>query len=90
MEITITDSNKLDIFSSIFQNIKLFTTAITLQCDKERMYIQTMDSSKISIVEIIIPAKWFSTYKCDSIISIKLFSTWCSNIISKYFIGNTG
>ena len=89
MEITITDSNKLDIFSSIFQNIKLFTTAITLQCDKERMYIQTMDSSKISIVEIIIPAKWFSTYKCDSNISISISTIIFYKLLSSRDKGQT-
>ena len=70
MDITINDINKLDIFTNLFQNIKLFTGSINIHCNKERMYIQTMDTSKISIVDIMIPKEWFCSYHCDSPIVI--------------------
>lgn len=66
MNISIKNPAKADIFASIFQHIKLFTDQINIMFDPDRMYIQTMDNSRVSVVEISIPNKWFDVYEKTS------------------------
>ena len=62
MNIVINNLQKADCFATIFQHIKLLTEHINISFEKERLYIQAMDSSKVSIFEIIIPEEWFDEY----------------------------
>jgi proliferating cell nuclear antigen len=62
MEFKIEDPLKIEIFTSIFQNIKYLTENICIHFTNDHMYVQTMDSSKISILEINIPHSWFDYY----------------------------
>ena len=64
MNIKINNLNKVEVFAAIFQNMKLFAEHINIDCNEDRMYIQTMDNSKISILEINIPSSWFCSYSC--------------------------
>jgi proliferating cell nuclear antigen PCNA len=63
INIRITDQQKAETFTAIFQHIKLFTDQINLIFEKERLYIQSMDSCRISIFEVFLPATWFDTYE---------------------------
>ena len=65
MNIHITNIQKSEIFTSIFQHIRLFTEHINITFSKERMYLQSMDSSRVSIFELILPAEWFDIYDFD-------------------------
>lgn len=65
MEIQITQQGRADIFTSLFQYIKLFTENINVICNKERLFIQAIDKSHISIFEIYLPNSWFDVYKID-------------------------
>lgn len=62
MDIQINDSHKADCFGSLFQNIKFLTDCINISFTVEHMYIQAMDSSRVSIFEIFIPSTWFDVY----------------------------
>lgn len=62
MEIIILDPVKAELFTSIFHNIKIFTDNISMICKTTGIYIQTMDSSRVSIIELAIPSIWFDTY----------------------------
>jgi len=65
------DSAKADTFTAIFQHIKNFTDQINIDFSNEKMYIQTMDSAHVSIVEIGIPSEWFAGgYECPIAITI--------------------
>lgn len=66
MNIIINNSQKAECFAGIFQHIKLFTEQINILFEKERMYIQAMDSSRISIFEITLPKEWFDLYEHTS------------------------
>jgi proliferating cell nuclear antigen len=70
MEICINSLTKLETFVTIFQNMKLITDSVNIDCNEERMYIQTMCTSKISILEITIPKAWFCTYSCPTPINV--------------------
>lgn len=85
MEITIDDSSKADVFTSVFQHIKLFTEQITLVCDKSQMRMQCMDNAHVAILELTLPAIWFTTYKLsnpDETIRIGFNSTFLHRILA--------
>lgn len=63
MNVQILDLTKADVFASLFQHIKLFTEYINIMFEPGRMYIQAMDSSRVSIFEIHLPASWFDSYQ---------------------------
>lgn len=66
MNIEISDYGKCEQFSNMFQHIKLFSDYINIIFNKDKMYLQTMDSSRVSIFEIILPNIWFDTYEINS------------------------
>ena len=63
MNIYISNLSKSDAFSTIFQHIRLFTDHINITFSKERMYFQSMDSSRVSIFELTLPCDWFDIYE---------------------------
>lgn len=72
MNIVINDLAKADTFAAIFQHIKLMTESINILFENERMYIQSIDSSRISIFEIELPKTWFSEYTKSTTSTITL------------------
>jgi hypothetical protein len=62
MEIVISNPIKADIFTGIFQNMKTFTEHIAILFKDTGIYLQTMDSARVSIVELSLPATWFDKY----------------------------
>jgi len=82
MNIHINNLTKIDTFSIIFQNLRLFTDNVNIDCNDERMYIQTMDHNKISILEINIPSSWFCEYSCP----IPIVLGMNANVFSKILL----
>jgi proliferating cell nuclear antigen PCNA len=74
-------SSKPDIFTCIFQNLRSFTENLSIIFKPEGMYFQTMDSSRISIIELNLPNIWFDSYiftgKTDIVLGVS------SNILSR-------
>jgi hypothetical protein len=72
---------KAETFVALFQHIKLFTEHINILFQSDKMFVQGMDSSRVSIFEINLPAAWFDKYEltqdCDVTIGINV------NILSK-------
>jgi proliferating cell nuclear antigen PCNA len=64
MEITITNAAKADLFASIFQNIRPFTEHLSVSFTPDGLYLQTMDSARVSIIELTIGKEWFDSYTC--------------------------
>jgi len=62
MDLQLHHSQKADIFTGLFQHIKLFTDHINISFDTEQMFIQAMDNSHVSIFEIYLPSSWFDVY----------------------------
>jgi len=84
MNICIQQIQKAEIFAGLFQHIKSFTEDVNIMFEKDRMYIQTMDSSRVSIIEMSLPAGWFDVYenKTPSTITIGLKSTILYKILN--------
>jgi len=66
MNVVIKNRENARVFSSMFQNIRLFCEHINLMFSADRLYAQGMDSSHISIFELSIPKTWFDTYEYTS------------------------
>ena len=62
MEIQLNQPGRADTFTSLFQHIKLFTDNINVNFQPDRMFIQAMDSSRVSIFELYLPKSWFDVY----------------------------
>jgi proliferating cell nuclear antigen len=72
MEIHIDNPQKAECFGTLFQHIKLLTEQINIIFDKTKMYVQAIDSSHVSILEITIPKEWFGKYALTSESNVKL------------------
>jgi proliferating cell nuclear antigen len=70
MEIVIQKPNRCEIFTTLFQHMKLFSEHINIHFNDDHMFIQGMDSSHISVYEIKLPSDWFEKYTIDSRIII--------------------
>jgi proliferating cell nuclear antigen PCNA len=62
MNISLKNSDRADKFAYIFQNMKLFTGQINMLFEENRLYIQAMDSARVSIFEVEIDKSWFDVY----------------------------
>lgn len=63
MNVVLRNPQKAESFSSLFQHIKLFTDHVNIMFEKEHMYLQSMDSSRVSVFEIKLESTWFDTYE---------------------------
>lgn len=74
---------KSDIFQQIFQNIKVFTDAITLHVSPETgLYLQCMDSSHVSITHFTIPPTWFETFEIQEATVLSFQSSLFAKIMA--------
>ena len=62
MMITINDPTKANKFATLFQNLRVFTQEVFIVLEEEKLYIQCMDTSHISMLEISIDKSWFDNY----------------------------
>jgi len=63
MNIIINDPQKAECFSTLFQHMKLFTETTNVMLEEDRLFIQAMDSARVSILELSLPAGWFDKYE---------------------------
>ena len=62
MNIQIEDPIKAELFVSIFQHIPKFTEYVNIMLEADRFYVQSINSSHVIIMEVVLPASWFSVY----------------------------
>ena len=62
MKLVIDDIEKAQIFSIIFQHLKHITEYVNLSLKDDKLYIQAMDSSKISVFEVHLLSSFFTNY----------------------------
>lgn len=70
MEILIKNTTNSDIFTTLFQHMKLFTENLNVYFNQDKVFIQGMDRAHVSVFEINLPEPWFDTYKLDTEITI--------------------
>ena len=84
MKIVLKSSNKLIKLLELFKIIKSLNSFCTLYCNKERIFIQTMDDSHITLLNINIKKDWFESYECDENENISFNSTIITSILNLY------
>ena len=62
MNIQIDNVVKAELFVSIFQHIPKFTEHVNIMLEADRFYVQSINSSHVIIMEVVLPAAWFSVY----------------------------
>lgn len=62
MDIKIKSQLKAECFSTLFQNLRIFTDSISIHFKKTGVYVQTMDAARVSIIELNLPKEWFDEY----------------------------
>ena len=62
MKVQISNLAKAETFSTIFQNMKLFSENINLVFTDDKMFVQAIDSGRVSVLELNIPSAWFDLY----------------------------
>ena len=82
MKLEINDIQKADIFTQIFQNVKLFSTSVCLTFEQERLYVQGMDSNHVSIFEINLLKDWFNNYEINNPTTIGISTTIFHKILT--------
>jgi len=70
MNVLLNHPSKIEAFTTIFQSIRNLTQTINIQFNADRMYVQTMDSARISILEVCLAASWFGEYTCAQPVSL--------------------
>lgn len=63
MEILINNTTNGEIFTTLFQHMKLFTEHVNVYFREDELFIQGMDKSHVSIFEIKLPKGWFDKYE---------------------------
>lgn len=62
MNIQIEDPIKAELFVAIFQHVPKFTDHVNIMLEADRFYVQSINSSHVIIMEVVLPASWFSVY----------------------------
>ena len=84
MNIIITNSAKADLFGALFQHVRLFTEHVNITFEKDRVFVQSMDSSRVSVFELSLPDTWFDVYEhtADSAITLGVPATMLFKILN--------
>jgi len=82
MNIELKDSAKCEIFSMIFQHMKLFSETINIHFKTDGLSVQTMDNSHVSIIEVSIPNTWFEVYNIEKDITLGINTILLFKVLS--------
>ena len=80
----ITNLQHADCFVALFQHVKSFSENINIIFNEDKMYIQCMDSSKVSVFEIFLPKEWFDSYELvnDTSVTIGISSNMLFKVLN--------
>lgn len=89
MNLTIQDATKLYTFTYILQNIKSLTDFVEIHFKPDGVYMQTLDSSRITIVEFKLSNEWFDDYNFGENVSLGINTNIIFKIFSTYQKGHS-
>jgi len=89
MHLTISEPTKLYTFTYVLQNIRSFTEFIELHFKEDGLYMQTLDSSRITIMELKLSNTWFDAYEFSENITLGINSNIIAKILSTYQKGHS-
>ena len=68
MEVVIRSSEKVKKLAHLFHHLKNIINDVNINFTEDQMYIQGMDASHASLIEVQIKQEWFDEYKIDGIV----------------------
>jgi len=87
MHIIIQDKTRAKEFAAIFRGIKTFVDDINISFYSQGgqgMYVQSMDSSHVMLMEISLPENWFDQYEVPTAVTLGLKSALLRTIMSAH------
>ena len=63
MDICISNNTNAELFAIIFQHVKIFCEHVNVMFEDQQLFVQCLDSTRVSIMEIRLPSGWFDTYE---------------------------
>lgn len=81
MKLNINDNNKISIFSTIFKQLKNFTSDINIHFYNDKFYIQFLDNNHICLCETVLNKSWFDHYNVKNTETIGLNTDILQKII---------
>jgi len=78
----LTQNEKVEQFVTVFSNLKGFTEYVTLRLEQEKLFVQGMDSSHISMFEINLSKDWFDVYSVEEDIVIGIATDTLQKVLS--------
>lgn len=84
MDIVLKEHTKCEQFATLFQHMKTFSDHINIIFEKGQLFVQAMDNSHVSIMELKLPAEWFDVYthKNEANITIGVSSSMLFRILN--------
>lgn len=82
MEILLEHPGKIESFTTIFLSMKSITQSVNVHFNEDRMYVQTMDAARVSILEVTLPKEWFDAYSCSESVTIGVSTIAIHKILS--------
>jgi proliferating cell nuclear antigen len=84
MDIVLKDAKRCEQFAMLFQHMKTFCDHVNIIFEKTQLFVQAMDNSHVSIMDLKLPASWFDVYdhKSDSNITIGVSSSMLFRILN--------
>lgn len=86
MKLVLEDPLKAEIFVNCFQYFRNFTENVNIMFQEERMYVQSMDSGMVLVLELSLPKDFFDVYELTNEYSVTIgvnTSTW-SKVLSMH------
>jgi proliferating cell nuclear antigen len=82
MKIRVSTPQKTEQFATVFQHVKVFTEHINIMILNDRLYIQCMDNSRVSIMELTIPKTWFHIYEYTANVTVGIASSMLFKVLN--------
>jgi proliferating cell nuclear antigen len=82
MEIILKNNAKAETFVAIFQHMRIFSDHVNIIFDENRMYLQSMDTSRVSIFEVELQKDWFDNYENSTAVCLGISASLLYKILS--------
>ena len=82
MRLELTNLHNADIFVNCFQHMKVFTDCINITFQTDHVYIQSMDTTMVIIMELRLPSSWFDNYVVEQPITIGISTTILNKVLN--------
>jgi len=84
MNVVLSNTQKADTFCAMFQHMKAFTEHVNIMFESDHMFLQSMDSARVSVFEYNLPSGWFDKYEHtnESAIALGVNSTLLFKILN--------